>query len=270
MNRGLKRLVIGVIFTLIVGGVVYGVNYLNSERPTCSDGVKNGKEEGVDCGALACGVECPPQFLPLEVSNIDVLEVLQGDYDFVAEVYNPNQDYGTAEAVYDLVLYGANDREIYRNEKSFYILPNQTKYIVESSIAVSGEALRAEMEIKSIQWEKLDLIGAVDFYIQNQDRSVLDGKSELYGIAFNNSDFDLDRVDITVVFTNSGGDIVAVGMTHVRTLLAHTQRQFVVAWPFVLNFQNLNTTIEFGTNLFLNSNYIKQYGSPKEKFQQYY
>ena len=269
MNRVLKRIIIGIIFVLIVAGIGYGINYLNTERPTCSDGVKNGEEEGVDCGALACGVECPPVFISIELSSQKIFKISEGDYDFVVKLSNPNDEFGTAEAVYDLILFDENNNEIYRKEGVFYILPGQTKFLVETSLKVNG-VVRGDVEVKRIQWEKLDSLGAVNFSLVNQEKSVVGDNSELIGVIFNDSDFDFDKVDISIILTEVEGSVVVVNKTNVRTLLAHTERQFIVRWPLILDFQNLKTTIEFNTNLFLNSNFIKKYGAPEEKFQQYY
>ena len=51
---------------LVIGGIVIGTAIIIvglvlwlKLRPTCDDGKKNGKEEGIDCGVAACGIACP-------------------------------------------------------------------------------------------------------------------------------------------------------------------------------------------------------------------
>ena len=63
-----KQIVIGIIFLLLISGVTFGfIDYFFLVEPTCFDGVKNGQEEGVDCGLLACGVACEPAILSLNI-----------------------------------------------------------------------------------------------------------------------------------------------------------------------------------------------------------
>ena len=74
-KRRQKQLLIGLIFVLILGGIGYGLfDKLFLIEATCFDQVQNGKEEGVDCGTLACGKVCEEPVRPLEVLMEKVIE----------------------------------------------------------------------------------------------------------------------------------------------------------------------------------------------------
>ena len=129
LNRTTKRLVISSIYVLIIL-VIMGGSYW-SKQPTCNDNIKNGQEEGVDCGMVACGKACASSIQALVVQDARLIKTPIGDYDMAALVYNPNVDYGTDSTDYDLVLVDSTKkRNCHVKNNSFYILPGQTKYIV--------------------------------------------------------------------------------------------------------------------------------------------
>src|SRR3989338_10602098 len=111
--RTQKRLFIGLVFILILSGIGYGIYAGLATKFSCTDGIMNGKEEGLDCGALACGKACEPAIMPISIISSQFLEIGQGDYDFVAQVSNPNVSYGASRIEYSLCS----------NSCFFYILP---------------------------------------------------------------------------------------------------------------------------------------------------
>ena len=136
-TRTQKQLIIGIIFILIAGGIGYGVYSGLVTKATCTDGIKNGKEEGLDCGALACGKACEPAIMPISIISSQFLEIGQGDYDFVAQVSNPNVSYGASRIEYSL---GSNSG-------FFYILPGQTKYIIDTPVKLNQEVLNIQSDL---------------------------------------------------------------------------------------------------------------------------
>ena len=76
MNSRLqKQLMVGLVFLLILGGIGYGIYAGLVTRASCADGIQNGKEEGVDCGSLACGKTCEPAIMPMVVISSQVFNV---------------------------------------------------------------------------------------------------------------------------------------------------------------------------------------------------
>ncbi len=250
MGRRIKQLIYGIIYILIIAGIGYGI-YYSKNRPTCFDGVKNGKEEGIDCGGKCANV-CRIA-VPLQVSVIKIIKVDEGDYDILAKVTNTNQEYGSGNVEF----------EFGNINSSFYILPGQTKRIILNS---SSDPSGASFNLKNAEWEKLNSFDPknIDFRI---DRTQLRG-GEFEGVIFNNSDFDFDTVDVAVILYDEQDNILAMNKTTVNTLLSRTERYFKVIWPKPVG-NAFRAEVEADTNLLENSNFIKRYGS-QEKFQEYY
>ncbi len=255
-----KQLFIGLVFILILGGIGYGIYAGLATKVSCTDGIKNGQEEGLDCGILACGKACEPAIMPISIISSQFLKVGQVNYDFVAQVSNPNSSYGASRVEYSL---GSTSG-------SFYILPGQTKWLVLTALNISGEIGDIKLVINNAQWEKLDMPNnIVNFVLRRKDYHPNQNGTELDAILYNDSNYDFDKIDVSVVLFDDTGSIVGVGKTDIRTFISKSERGFNVAWPFALSGNVSRHDVEALTNLFENSNFIKSYGS-QEKFQKFY
>ena len=270
LSRLLKRIIILFVFIIILGLIYYGYVFLTFPTPTCTDGIKNGTEEGVDCGLLACNKSCEEEVASPEILSTKLVPVGESDYDFVAEIKNPHQDIGSSEVVFELVLFNSSDGEVFKRTGFFYLLPGQTRFLILSALP-AGTAARSDLKIKSVLWQKLESINGANFLIPMKEYRVGPSgiSSVLSGIVLNDSDFDFGIVDIDIALLDESGRIIGVNKTDVRSLKAHEERYFESNWLFPVNGQVKDTYIRAYTNLFENFNFIKQYGSDQEKFQQY-
>ncbi|MBI4158527.1 MAG: hypothetical protein HY505_02840 [Candidatus Yanofskybacteria bacterium] len=267
-KRTQKQLIIGLIFVLIIGGIGYGfIDYFFLTEATCFDKVQNGIEEGVDCGLLACGVACESAIIPLSVVSQKLIEVRPGDYDFVAQINNPNPFFGASRVRYTLDFGGVEpDRS-----GTFYILPGQTRFVIVPGVRSDGALSGISIDITEVIWEKVEIFEDISFPVQRKSYTVIDKNgvfSELEAVILNNSDFDFDKVEVGVILFSVGGDIIAVNITDIRTFLSKTERYFKVSWPTELP-EGVRQDVEVLTNVFENANFIRRYGT-QERFQKYY
>lgn len=263
--RTQKQLIIGAIFVLIIGGAVYGLvdRFLIIEA-TCFDGIQNGREEGLDCGSLACGTACQEPVQPLRISEEKLFRIAQGNYDFVAKIINPNTSYGASEIKYSVALAGVGTKT-----GSTYILPGQTKYVVLTSVRADREVSAAGLKINSVRWEKLNMpSGEVNLVNRRGNFADSIADSSYEGVVFNDSNYDFDSVEAAVILFDTSNSVVGVNRTEIRTLLAKTERSFKVVWPFGQP-SVARADVQVSTNLFENSNFIKSYGT-QERFQEFY
>ncbi|OGN03573.1 MAG: hypothetical protein A2655_04755 [Candidatus Yanofskybacteria bacterium RIFCSPHIGHO2_01_FULL_43_42] len=267
-RRTQKQLVIGLIFVLLIASISYGlIDYFFLIEATCFDKVQNNSEEGIDCGLLACGVACEPAILPLNVLSQKLIEVRSGDYDFVAQINNPNSFFGTSRAKYTLDFGGV----IPNRSGTFYILPGQTRFIIVNGIRSDSTLTSVSINITEVGWEKVEVFENINFPIQRKSYAVVDKNgvfSEFEAVVLNNSDFDFDKVEVGVILSDGDNNIVAANRTDIRTFLSRTERYFKVSWPVALS-ETARQDIEILTNVFENSNFIKRYGT-QERFQKYY
>ena len=269
-SRLFRRVVIAVIFFTVFTFFGYGTRRLTTTTPTCTDNIKNGEEEGVDCGLLACNKYCEPDLEPPTIKSTQLIKAGEGDYDFIAEIVNPHQDFGASEVDYELTLFNGGDAELYKEQGIFYVLPGQTKHLILTHLTTEKNVTKIEFKILSATWQKIDSLEGMNLILKAQKYINLPtGGTALDATINNDSDFDFVAVDIDVVLYNSRGDIIAVNRSDINTFLARTERAFRVIWPFNINGKVASIEVFPSTNLFENSNFIKRYGSEVQKFQTY-
>lgn len=270
-SRLIRRIIIAGVFLAVFALTGFGIKKAVTPAPNCMDGIMNGEEEGIDCGLFACGIYCEPDLDPPQVVSTKLISADKNDYDFVAEIKNPHQQFGASEVEYELVLFNGDNMEIDKEEGVFYILPGQTKYLILTHITTQKNIGRTDFNIKSATWQRIDSLEGLNFVVRNNKYTDLGGSngSVLDASILNDSDFDFDMVYIDVVLVDSKGDIIAVNKSDIRTFLARTERSFRVVWPFKINGSVNRIDIFPSTNLFENSNFIKAHGSSVEKFQEY-
>lgn len=255
-QRKSKQVAIVLILFLIIGGIGFLI-YRNvvSSRPSLTP---------------------PPtaNLTPIQVIFSKLFNVENNDYDFWVRVTNPNTDYGSPDVEYELTFTRLNGTIISKKTGSFYILPGQTKNVIDSPLKFSEPVGQAEFRIISSDWQKLSPLAAsgVTLVTENPSYNPVSSQgifAKVGGEVLNNSDFDLNKVDVTVVLLDQSSEPVAVNKTEINTFLGRTTRGFEVTWftPFVGKVDRVD--VEANTNVFENSNFLRTYGG-QEKFKQLY
>lgn len=252
MPRLLKQIIIALIFFTVIGSTIYFFSIKDAPFATPSSTVL---------------------ISPLLVSSQKLLKVGDRDYDFLAEIKNPNFDFGAADVFYELSLFEGAGGPTATKTGSMSLLPGQSRFEIISPIRTGAEISRAEFKITSVTWERLkEFIPQNIFSVKNQKYSLLpqgQGFSRLSGTLFNNSNFDFDRVDVFVVLYGRDASVLAVNKTDARTMLAKTERFFEVKWPASFKGEVSRIEISIHTDIFKNSNFLKEHGT-EERFQNFY
>lgn len=248
MLRLLKQIIIALIFFALVGSAVYF--FLTEDTPLPSP-------------SPAVSVS------PLLVNTQKLIKVGELDYDFLAEIKNPNFDFGASQAVYELNLFDSGGNPILTKKGSATLLPGQSGFEIVSPIKTEVEVSRAEFKIIDVTWERLsEFIPQNLFLVRNQEYS----GAKFRGTLHNNSNFDFDRVDIFVVLYDPNNNAIAANKTDIRTMLARTDRYFEVllsALDSVVLEREGTIEVSARTDVFKNGNFIKEHGT-QEKFQRFY
>ncbi len=256
MTRFIKQVIFASIFFLIVGS--FGFVIFRGIKPAPPTPTPN------PTANLA----------PINIISTKLLNVENGDYDLIAKVSNPNTDYGSPDVEYEVTLYNATGNQISKKQGSFYILPGQTRYVLETPLKFSEPISRADMVIKSIDWQELDPLSTKDISLFSRNVSYNQINqagifSKVDGLIQNDSNFDLNQVEVLVILYDQSDSIIAVNRTNIQTFLAQTARGFEVTWytPFIG--EPIRRDVEVHTNTFENSNFTRKYQKPA-RFQQYY
>lgn len=250
MSRLLKQIIIATIFFIIVGLIVYS-SFL----------------KGVHEPVMTPAVSVKP---PVIVSQ-KLLKISNFDYDFLAEIRNPNFDFGATGISYELELFGQNNELVLAKNGLVSLLPGQTRYEIISPLAVDQEIFAAKFKLIDASWERLkEFVPQNLFSVRNQEFKILpSGQGLVRATLSNDSNFDFDRVDIQIILFDENDEVLAVNRTDIRTFLAKTGRFFEVKWAVPFRSPIGRIEINAYTDIFKNENFIKEHGT-QEKFQRFY
>jgi len=258
MSRLLKQIIIIIVFFLIIGVIVGGFIYLGRDKSSCFDGIKNGNEEGIDCGE-ACAKSCPiliPEAKELKAVNIQAIK--SGDTcDIIATIDNPNLSLGGQKIPYSIEWGSAIDKG------TFYIFPNETRYLLSfKQSCQEGKKLSvnigspAEWELfKNYEKPRLDITNRNFQYLQNNYEF-----AEVTGIVVNNSPFDLVEIEVYAVLRANNNEVVGVNKTTVNSILIGERREFRMVWNDSLPGKVAKIEIFTTSNLFNSHNFMQQQG----------
>ncbi len=271
-----KQIVIASIYLVLWAVLGSGIYLLARPDETCFDGVRNQNEQGIDCGGI-CARACamPPPREKLQVTEKHLLAVGEGTFDAVALLENKNPYDGIREFVYTWRLRRGGEI-IGEHRGQTFVLPRSKRYLIDrvSSNAEVSRTDRIEVELvrHSIEWqhvadeyEEPSLTEQARFEATPGDPT---GKSRVIGSVINNSDYDLQGVQVNVVIRTTSGDIIAVGKTQMNTVKAGELRDFRITFTESLEGVAAEIYKEALTNVFDNNNFLKRYGM-REKFTEF-
>lgn len=265
-----KQVIIGFVYLVLMAIVVSGIYFLfmKPRLPSCSDGIQNQGEAGVDCSG-----PCPSCLWQLqnelEVISAKAIKTQENYFDLVAKIKNPNKDAGAKSFSYVFNLYDSGNNPIFSKEGSSYILPQQTKYIIEQKVSVSSKIYNIEFKILNVFWQELSGYEEPELLIRNQNFEQSENFSRVTATMENRSNYDFDTIDIYAILFDKNSEILAVGKTEVKTIFSKENRYFEIAWFFPVNGQVTKADVMAETDVFLDENFMRRYGGQREKFQEY-
>jgi hypothetical protein len=273
--RQRKQNIIVLILTIFLIAVLVGVYFIwFYHAPTCFDGKQNQEETGVDCGGSCMSCErLTIKELQVEWAKYVLLE--NKSYDLAAKINNPNPNYGLGLFKYTFSLFDAENNLIQEKKGTDFILPAESKYLVEANIKIEKELGKVVLKIEPAavgDWQKLqENYESPNIYIHDKKISLPSEKetqTQISGIIKNDSLFDFDRILVTAALFDKNQELIGVNKTEARTVLAGEDRYFSTVWFTPIKGEIVNVDMKSETNLFLDANFMRRFGA-QEKFQQY-
>jgi hypothetical protein len=264
LRKQLTIIFVFLVILLAIGLAIYLIWRHYHPQPTCFDGIQNQGETGIDCGG-PCGV-CPHP-MGLEIISQDFIPTTSNNFDLVAKVKNPNSNWGVESVTYKFNFYNTNNQLIGSKTGTAYILPQETKYIVEQRVYLAEPLVRIAFELEKTDWQRLKNFSELQIRVKDKNHQIIEEKYRLYGVLENKSNYNLDKVEAVGLLFDDNGKIIAVGKTDVRTFLIGESRSIEINWPYEGN-DISSSEIKVYTNIFLDETFIKIHGT-QEKFREY-
>ena len=96
------------------------------KAPSCTDGIKNQDETGVDCGGSSCTYLCTASEVAPKIAFVRAVSPQPGRTDVIAYIDNANTNASVQGAVYMLQLYGVNQKVLATETGTINMPPSST------------------------------------------------------------------------------------------------------------------------------------------------
>jgi len=213
---------------ILAGALYYSFAFPD---PTCSDGVQNGNEAGVDCGGV-CEQICQSGITGARVNWSRSFLVSDDVYNAAAYIENPNSSLEAKSVPYRFRLYDRKDLLIAERRGTMLIPPQPVTVAFESGIEADGRPV-ARTDFSFVGepfWEKSDRT-RVRLPVAN--KTLLNGTSSKPRLTFdiqNKSIYDYREIDIAGVIYNGIKKPVHVSQTHFDRLEGQSSKPGVYTW----------------------------------------
>jgi len=219
--------VVGVVLAIIIG---FGAWYF-WPRANCTDGVKNGAEEDIDCGG-ACQKQCLGE-IPVEAKLLWKRAFLSraGFVDVGAMMENRNLRLGTRKFKYRFELYTRDDIFLGKVEGETYLLPEQKTFVFHPNIAVGErKPWRLDFSFNPVVWERMDGELPSDIEVLNPGFEPSPHPIVRARI-FNRALFEERALEVVALLKDRDGNVFAASKTDLKNIASRTEAEAVFTWP---------------------------------------
>ena len=235
-RRKISYILIAVIIPIIIIAALAFL--LFHKAPSCSDGVLNGDETGVDCGG-SCIRLCQSSFLPPKIGwgGAKFEKVAEGLYNVASLVINQNLNGSALNVPYKISLFDKEGILITERKGTMTLYAHRNSLAFEPAVQV-GKRIPAKVTFEFIQapvWFKshdaLESLAIINKrYTEDENSSSLEVTLE------NRSLFPYQNLDIAVVLYDIDGNAIGFSRTTVDTIEAKNGREVApFTWPITRN-----------------------------------
>ncbi|MDO8240701.1 MAG: FxLYD domain-containing protein [Candidatus Moranbacteria bacterium] len=261
-----KRATIIAIFVAVFLLFIFMLYSWLKPVPSCSDNKKNQNEVGIDCGGV-CATKCAivAQNLTSQESGF-VESGVASKIDLYARVSNPNATFGSKKFQYEFKILDAAGSVVTTKKGVSYILPAESKYVVENNVEFVGVPSRVEFNILNQEWSEFaNYYERPQLKIVNKTYGQINsgiGFSEVKGLLKNESSFNFNTIRLDVILKDANDSVIALNSTEMNTVKSGENRDFRALWLNRFPGEVMNVEVQTGVNIFESETFTKQYFVP--------
>lgn len=226
----------------IIAAVIYAVTFF--PEPTCSDGIQNQNEKGVDCGG-DCVRICQAQTPNVDVVWDRAFQVSNNIYNVAAYIQNPNTTLVAHSVPYTFRLYDQDNIFITEKGGEMMLLPQSRTVAFSAGINTNGRKPgRVVFDFKSDPfWEDVNLS---DVELSTSNRRLTTTENPRLSVDITNESIKpLKDIYLAAVVFDQAGEAVHVSRTRINSLNSEETTSATFTWrqPFPDNSQAYRTEI---------------------------
>jgi hypothetical protein len=222
---------------LIIGSAVFAflVVVLIStfyKAPTCTDGIKNQNEDGVDCGG-SCRYLCAEQALVPTVLFTKALQYNSGRTDVIAMIENKNATAAARNVLYTVTLYGSGQSLVQQITGTIDLPPGARVPVFVPGIASGKQKVTSaflDIATPSLKWFKATSDTRVVPSVLNTMQTGTTTAPRIEAILANNGISAMTNVKVVVLVRNDRGDVIAASTTIIPSISAQGREKATFTW----------------------------------------
>lgn len=224
---------IGGFIVLVVGLF----SYLKFHKaPSCTDGIQNQNETGIDCGG-SCPYLCTADELPPTVLFTQAVPGIEGQSDAVALVENKNPDAAAKAVPYTITLYGAGRSLIQIAHGTLDLPPNSSMPVFLPGIVSGQQAVQAAfltIDPSQVLWTKMSSDPRLLPQVSNTQLGGASSTPRVTATLADSSVRPLTNVRVIVLVRDGGGNVIGASQTIVPAISGQSQATATFTWnePF--------------------------------------
>jgi len=232
----LKRQIFYVVILLLFFGILgFLLIFPNLQKaPSCTDGIQNGSETGVDCGG-SCPNACLSQVDTVSVLWARAFEVVPGRYNAVAYIVNHNKTNAAEKVTYRFRFADANNIYIGMSQGATVIPVSGNFAVFAPGIDVGNSVpVYTSFEFtETPQWLQVpqDRIDQIKVTVSNIQLTNPTTTPELSATIKNTSLFTIPDVNVVALLYDSSGNVVSASNTYLTELAPLQTADINFTWP---------------------------------------
>lgn len=229
-----RKLIYGtivIVSALVIVGIPLFLFFYKS--PTCSDGVKNQNEKGVDCGG-ACIKICPSDISSPIILWQRAFQVAPGVYNAVAYIQNPNILSRVDNVGYVFRLYDKDNAMITQKTGRTFLSANQTFAVFEAGIRTGARIpVRTSFEFTEAPYWSQNPANYKDPAVVAENVTLTnDLISPRIDASIRNLSLNaIKTIGVVAIIYDAEDNAIAASRTVVENLSAHSSAPVAFTWP---------------------------------------
>ncbi len=230
MKRTSKQIVYTLVYITLFFSIGLGIwGILTKQAPTCSDGIKNQTETGIDCGGTCISCELK-NIKPIEFLGYSIMPLKSGKVSLLVHIKNPNETHHASLLSYKIRLFDENgiEREVFTGESSLaagsegYLFEGQGRY---------SDPTDVKLEVTDVTWKSIDAFSIPKLTLQDITTNIDGLTVRVKGVVQNVSSFVAENVHIIAVLSGDYNEDVYASEMVLTRVLALGKEQFSVIFP---------------------------------------
>lgn len=233
MNRSLKKFIYGSFYGLVVVLlVVLSLDISFERKASCFDDRQNQNETGIDCGG-ACTPCAIKNLEPLRISAPLLLSLGSGRTVLLADIVNPNRDFGASRFEYAIKIFGNDGRLLQTISREESIYSSERRYIYNADIEVTREKIgEVRIIIGSMEWRPTSEIIRPSLSLRGDPATEIGTSAiRVRGTLVNQSSLGARNVRIIAVLRSDSEEHLFASQTIIDSLLALSEASFTITFP---------------------------------------